>query len=66
MLPFSTRPLQRVFYVPRDDCMLNVFAYEAQFNSVCLAPRRSGDLRDCALELVNLMQGVARLRSESL
>lgn len=46
--------------------MLNVFAHETQSNSICLVPSRHGDPRDCALELVNLVEVAARLRSESL
>ena len=42
------------------------YAYDGQSNSVRLAPRRSGDLRECALELVNLVEVVAHVRSEKL
>jgi len=48
------------------DRMPAVFTYEGQSNSIRLAPRRSGDLRECALELVNLTEIVAHVRSEQL
>jgi len=46
--------------------MPTIFEFHGQRQRVHLAPRRSGDLRDCALELVNLVEVVARLRSEPL
>lgn len=48
------------------DRMPAVFTYEGQSNSIRLAPRRSGDLRECALELVNLTEIVAHVRSEQV
>jgi len=43
-----------------------IFEFHNQSRGVQLAPRRSGDLRECALELVNLTEIVAFLRSEPL
>ncbi|MGY2897335.1 hypothetical protein [Deinococcus sp. UYEF24] len=46
--------------------MASIFEFHSQRQRVHFAPRRSEDLRDCALELVNLVEVVARLRSEQL
>ena len=46
--------------------MATIFEFHSQSRGVQLAPRRSGDLRNCALELVNLVEIVAILRSEQL
>jgi len=48
------------------DRMPTIFEFHAQSRGVQLAPRRSGDLRNCALELVNRVEIVAILRSEPL
>jgi hypothetical protein len=48
------------------DRMATIFEFHNQSRRVQLAPRRSGDLRNCALELVNLVEVVALLRSEQL